>query len=276
VAYIYFKGEIIEESEARISIDDRSFRFGDGVFDTALVVNSKLYDFAAHQERLKRGLETFEIEIDIANLEEIARTLVEKNSIEEGYVRMIVSRGENGPEAMGYLPVNTQPYLVVQTAAVPFPSYKQLTLWVSSYEAHMPLPSKVNASLHYVLAMQEAAKQGCENALILNTKGHICETGSGNIFWIKDEVLYTPSLQLPFVAGTVRKRVIDLWGGAVEEGVFTLDALSEADEIFMSNIGHMVAAVKAIKPLGYAAKSDVLTQQIREKLIAEIQAQTSV
>ena len=85
-------------------------------------------------------------------------------------------------------------------------------------------PCKTNSAMLYTLAMLDARAQGCENALILDAQGHVCETASGNIFWVRGEALYTPALSLPFVPGTVRKRVMELWPHPVEECRALLDA----------------------------------------------------
>ncbi len=274
--FIYTQNQFLPADAAFITADDRSFRFGDGIFETILVVNGRMWDALAHFERLKNGLDYFCIPLDISGLAANCTALIAKNNCQSGYVRIIVSRGENGAVAIGYMPGECAPLLVVQTVERPFPAYGKINLWASERRAHLKLPCKVNSAMLYTLAMMEARENGCENALILDTDGHICETASGNIFWVKDNVLHTPEPSLPFVPGTVRKKVIGLSPLPVKEGRYTLAELAGADEIFMTNIGGLVTFVEHITPLGYVAKNDTVAARIRvlieSDIIAKIQA----
>ncbi len=121
--------------------------------------------------------------------------------------------------------------------------------------------------------MMEARDAGCDNALILDTHGHVCETASGNIFWVKDDVLYTPELSLPFVPGTVRKKIIEHSPLPVKEGRYTLSELAPADEIFMTNVGMLVVTVSSIVSIDFKVKSDDVTRQFRQLIEKEITAE---
>lgn len=271
----YFKGEFLPENECHISINDRSFRFGDGVFDTCLIANGRIYDFLRHLKRLQAGLDAYKIKLDTTDMESLCYELIGKNSITSGYVRIIVSRGENGQNALGYLPSDTSPYFVLQTSDKAYPAFKALSLFLSSHIAATKPPSKTNNSLLYTLAMMEAREQDCDNALLLNKNGHICETASGNIFWVKDGVLYTPSLDLELVAGTMREKALELWEGKKIEGHFTLQDLQTADEVFMSNIASIIAPITAINPIGSKWPVGKNTTVLRQKLDNDIICATS-
>lgn len=275
MAFAYFKDKLLPESECHISIHDRSYRFGDGIFDTCLVVGGNIYDFARHRERLENGLRTYKIKLDTSGIENLCRELIKKNSLQNGYVRIVVSRGENGPSAMGYLPKDTVPYLMIQTSEKAYPAFKEISLFLSSQIATVRPPSKINNSLLYTLAFMEADEQGCNNALLLNKDGYVCETASGNIFWVKDDVLYTPSLDLELVAGTMRAKTIELWEGKKQEGPFKLSELQNADEVFMTNIASIIAPVTAINPIGSKWPVGKHTQTLRQKLDSDIITATS-
>ncbi len=272
---VYFKDKFLPEEDCHISINDRSFRFGDGVFDTCLVANGRIYDFPRHLKRLQNGLDAYKIKLDTANIESLCYSLIEKNSVTSGYVRIIVSRGENGANAMGYLPKYAFPYLVIQTNEKPYPAFKPLKLFVSSQIASFKPPSKTNNSLLYTLALMEAQEQDCDNALLLNKNGHICETASGNIFWIKENVLYTPSLDLELVAGTMREKILELWDGEKHEGQFTLEDIKKADEVFMSNIATIIAPISDIAPTIGKWPVGKNTTALRQKLDNDIIRATS-
>ncbi len=246
MAKVYFKDKFIEEDEAKVSIADRSFRFGDGVFETLLIYNKNIFDFNTHYQRLLDGLKAYFIELDISNLEKLCKELIDKNQLGTGYIRIIVSRGENGPGSIGYLPKNCKPYMVIQSFEKAIPEFQSLKLWLSPYRSHQALHSKVNSSTNYVLSMLEADNNSCDNALILDTEGNICETGSGNIYWFKDSKLYTPKLGLAFIPGTVQKKILKLFNGEIIQGKFTLEDIKDADEVFMSNIGTLIAGIESI------------------------------
>lgn len=270
MSIVYFKDRFMEESECHISLNDRAFRFGDGMFETLLVVAGEIFDMDSHMERLYEGLETFRLELDVSAVPELCQETIRRNGLEYGHVRILISRGSDA-NPIGYKIGKSKPYFILHATTKPYPSFQEITLWVSSYGAIRKSPAKTSSALPYILAMQEAAENGCDNALLLDVHGHICETASGNIFWIKNGVLYTPSADLPLVPGTIRKKILVLWEGRVEQGKFGMDVLTAADEIFMSNTGVLIAAVVAINPEGWRLiKAGPLTQALRRLLDEQI------
>lgn len=273
--YIYAQGHFIPADTPFITANDRSFRFGDGIFETILVVDGKMYDTDSHFVRLENGLKYFRIKLDISGLQTICEEIIQKNACDEGYVRIIASRGTNNAGGLGYLPGETEPYFVIQTVQKPLPSFQSLKLWVSSYQAHLHLPSKVNNAMLYTMALMEARDNQCENALILNSEHIICETATGNIFWMKNGILYTPEVSLPFVPGTIRKRIITLSPLPVQEGRYSLEDIGQADEVFITNVGLLVSSIASIEPIGFTAKSVEYTKKFRVALEEDIKSSGS-
>ncbi len=271
----YFKNQFLHESECHVSIHDRSFRFGDGIFDTSLVVNGQIYDFASHLKRIQKGLTAYKINLDTSNVEAICYELIKKNNVRNGYVRVIISRGENGANSVGYLPGDSKPYLLITSMEKPYPAFKEISLFVASQQSYVKQPSKTNNSLFYTLALMEAQEHGCDNALLMNKDGHICETASGNIFWIKDDILYTPDPALELISGTMRAKILGLWQGHKTEGKFTLKDLENADEVFMTNIGYLMAPVTKMLPAGNQWPIGKNTTDLRQKLDSAIIKETS-
>jgi len=267
---VYFKKGFIPAEQCHISPNDRSFRFGDGLFETMLVHNGTIYQFSLHLQRLNQGLKALAIDLDSSKLPFICAELLKRNRVETGCVRIIISRGEEANEAFGYLPKHHMPYMLVQAFSRPYPETQPITLWLSHYKACSLFGFKSNNALLYSLAMQEAKAQACDNALLLDEQGNIAETASGNIFWIKDNVLYTPSLDLPLIAGTMRNRILALWQGEKQEGIFAIETLAQADGVFMSNTGVILAPVTALKPLGLNFSLIPAIQHLRQLLDKEI------
>ena len=245
---VFFKDKFIPEQEVNISINDRAFRFGDGIFETILVNKSQIFNLKNHYARLILGLRALYIDIDLNfdYLKTVSDKLLSENNITNGYLRIIVSRGENGPDSVGYITKNCKPYILIQTFEKELCKFKELNLWLSSSKAHSTFPAKTNNSLQYVLSMLEAHRHSCDNALILNSDNYICETASANIYWFKDEKLYSPSLELPLIPGTIQKIIFDICEEQLITEYFTIDDLVTADEVFMSNTGVIIAGIQRI------------------------------
>lgn len=268
IMQIYFRDRFIDEHDVKISVNDRSFRFGDGLFETAIIANSRIWDWESHFERLSNGLKFYQIDMDIRPVEKIAGELISKNNIKTGFVRVIISRGE--APGVGYMHDDSKPYMIVQVFEKPLPEFKSIKLIICSHRAFYKTPCKTNNAMLYSLAMLEAQKAGADNALILSHDDYICETSNGNIFWIKGDVLYTPSNDLPFVQGTVRKKVLELWQGEVREGKYKLEDLYDAEEIFMTNVGGIVTKIGEILQNGIMAKNQIKIKAIRDLIMESI------
>jgi branched-subunit amino acid aminotransferase/4-amino-4-deoxychorismate lyase len=268
---IYFKNKFVNEDTPLVTVQDRSFRFGDGVFETVIIFNGKLYDWQSHEKRLCNGLEYFGLKIDAENIPDIAAELLKKNNVSEGYVRVIISRGSNSG-GLGYKPLNAEPYMVMQTISSKLPELKPSKLIISATKAFYKLPCKVNSALHYVMALKEAADNNCDNALLLDIDGNICETATSNIFWVSDNILFTPSAELPFIPGTMREKVLRFWEGEVREGKFKIEELQSADEIFLSNVGMLISPVSEITGTNIKLAKTAVAKEIYDKIMAAIKA----
>ena len=128
--YIYVQGKLTEVSSGGISIFDRSFKFGDGIFETALVANGKIYDWQSHQERMEDGLKYFKLDVDVSRAGELATELLKRNNITEGYIRIVISRGDSAG-VVGYKVGVAKPYMVITTIAKPLPKFSSAKLFLS-------------------------------------------------------------------------------------------------------------------------------------------------
>ncbi len=238
------------ENEASISINERGFLFGDGIFETCRIKDGKIDSYQSHLNRLKLGLEAIKIDFDLSKLEENTTQLITKNNLKEGIVRIYISRG-NG--SIGYLPKpNIKPLIIIQTKNLPKKPTGPINLWVSKLtkisNKSLPVSYKLAQGLNSTLAKIEAQENNCFDSLLLNDKGEICETSSANIFWVKDNILYTPHKDCGLLLGTVRQKIIDLSPIEVKEVKFNLDQLLLADEIFITNVSYKILQINQILP----------------------------
>src|SRR5690606_16825706 len=121
---------------ATIPIDDRGFRYGDGIFDTLRIVNGGLWRASWHVDRLKRGLASIHLAYDTSQLPGLAQTLMEKNAVTDGLLRIQVTRGSGG---RGYTPPEKPiARVVIETLPLPDPIDTPVTLWVSNIQKISP------------------------------------------------------------------------------------------------------------------------------------------
>lgn len=262
MTYVFLNHQLVKKEDARISVEDRGFRYGDGVFETLAVHGGVPYQFDWHMERLSAGLAAIKLPCDMNHMREECRVLLRKNQLGEGTLRIQVTRGTG---SQGYLPTGSSPTIVIETAALPPSPAKSVKLWVSAAQkiapGALPVQHKLCQGLSSTLARIEAAEKRCFDALMLNAQGHICETGGGNIFWVKDGVLYTPALSCGVLSGSTRAAVLRLSPFPMQEITANLSAIENADAIFITNTAWKALAVNRLEPLGYCWNSADITQQ---------------
>ena len=253
--------------DARIGLDNRGFKFGDGVFETIRIHNLKPYNFDFHLNRLNIGLSFLQIHFDAHNLKDDIIALLKKNKLTDGFARIFIHRDS---ESQGYYPTTNLGSAVIETFTLKMDESKPAKLYISNYSSPCLVKAKLMSSAGYVIAMMEARANACDNALILEDE-NVCETASGNIFWFKDNVLYTPSDELKLIPGSIRERILSLYMGDIAVGKYTLDQLASADEIFMSNVNRLVLPFAALQPLGRQFKIEK-SLEIKELLENDLDA----
>ncbi|MFO1242962.1 MAG: aminotransferase class IV [Rickettsiales bacterium] len=247
MTYVILNGQILPKEKALISPEDRGFRFGDGVFETIRITGGKLYLGQDHLVRLIHGLQKLQIAFSTDTLLPLASELTKKNNVKEGILRIAISRGEG---SRGYLPLAEKPTCYMTAASMPEtePSARQLI--VSTYRRTPPesLPSTVKHAngLNSILARLEAEASQVDDAIMLSGKGYVSETSSANLFWQKNEHIYTPALSTGCLNGIMRQRFMSLISGIIECEA-TLEECLAADAIVMTNSAYYVLPVKSIE-----------------------------
>ncbi len=272
--YIYINGKILECKDAVISIDDRGFLYGDGLFETILFYNNKPYQWLLHISRLEGGLHVLKIIADInaEKLLNISHDLMEKNNISEGMIRIFITGGKGG---RGYIPNRNEPAtIIVELLPKIAPPSNLVGVYLCKTEkiSTKALPSHIKSmqGLNSTLARMEANDNGCFEALLLNAQKEICECSSGNIFWFEGGRLYTPSLDCGILAGTTRDAVIRLSPYIIEEGCFDVAKLSKADEVFITNVSWGVLPISTLYPLDISWSNHCDTEKIKLLLEEDI------
>ncbi len=269
--YVYLNGDRVRADKAFISIQDRGFRFGDGLFETIGVYRSRPYLLAQHLRRLSEGAKALRIPIDIKETATLCERLLRSNKVNNGILRIVISRGSG---SLGYLPASHQPTVLIETQAKPAAQKRPVKLWLSTYEKisprALPVRYKLGQGLSSTLARMEAQAQGCDEALLLNAQKKICEASASNIFWLRGGTLYTPALTCGILPGVIREAVMKLSPWPVREGAYVLAQLHKAEAVVLTNSVHEILPVASLGPKGYAWRSETLAKTLLKLLHADI------
>lgn len=211
---VFLNGKFVSEERAVISVFDRGFLYGDGLFEGVLVTQGRLFRWEAHRERLHRGMKFLKITIPFTyeQLRREAMRLIQRNKMPECLLRLSISRGIT---ERGYSPRNARHPAVVMTlhrvpAVTELPRWRVIT---ASFRlpANDPLTSfKTANKINQVLARAEADAAGAQEAILLNSKGHLAEGTTSNIFWIKKNRIFTPPLPDGALPGVTRATIMEL------------------------------------------------------------------
>ncbi|MEP7254196.1 MAG: aminotransferase class IV [Ferruginibacter sp.] len=276
--YFNYNGKIYKNDVTVISVNSRGLRFGDGLFETLKSSNNKLQFAADHFERLWKGMDLLQFKVPVhftaENLLQQILKLVNKNGHNNmARVRITVFRGDGGL----YDEINHTPHYIIQTWALPDDTGKWnsngLLLEIYSdvkKSCDMLSNLKHNNFLPYVMAALHAKKQKCNDAILLNNHGRICDTTIANIFLIKGDVIHTPSLDEGCIAGIMRKNIISQLikdNLQVFEGEITVDDLLNADEVFLSN---SIYNIRWIQRIGDKEFTNRITQKIYTSFLSTI------
>jgi branched-chain amino acid aminotransferase len=242
---INLNGAILPKSEAKISILDHGFLYGDSIYETVRTYGGKPFLLNLHLERLEesgRGIH-LKLPLSLPRLGlEVIKTLEAAHYL-ESHIRIMVTRGEGD---FGYDPkLCTQPNVVIFVSPLPPPPAEiyDKGVNISLVSVRRNLSSALNPAfksgnlLNQALAWMEGQKDGAYEALMLNYKGDLAECTMSNIFFVKDEVVQTPSLDCGILSGLTRSLVLEIartLGMPVREGAFSERELFSADEAFLT------------------------------------------
>jgi len=260
----YYNGQFVKADEISISIDDRSYKYGDAVFDTLAFFNGKIFNYNFHAKRISAALKAVNIKADIPD---VFAELITKNKLTDGFIRIHVSRGDY---SKGYLALNKcKPNILIEAKPRTKQNHNSFKLKVSPYKKIplecLPSNYKTGNSLNSSLALMDAHKSKTNEAIQLSIEAYVCECASANIFWIKNRVIYTPSLDLPVLDGSIRNWIVKNY--KVKQGKYKLPVLLHADEVFITNVNLLIQPVTNIKHgKGYSYDNGKLAGELLEKL----------
>lgn len=240
---VFLNGSVICVDDARLDFGDRGFTLGDGLFETIRVRAGRPTRLDAHLARLRAGAAILDLPVRSSDqaLGDAMVAVLAANGLPEGVLRLTVTRG---PAPRGLLPPATpMPTVLVTVGPLPPPG-GPLTAVVAAgtrRNEHSPLSRcKCLNYLDNVLARQEAARRGADEAILLNTAGRLAETTIANLFLVVEGRVVTPPVTDGALPGVMRAEAIAATG-ALERSLDPGD-LTRAEEVFATN----ALGVKAI------------------------------
>jgi D-alanine transaminase len=240
VALLYLNGEIVDDSEAKVSINDRGFVFADGIYEVIRIFAGKPFELERHLDRLQRSANAVRLTLDPATeqIESIIDDLIARNSIEDGQIYIQITRGA-APRNPG-IPSGVTPTTLIAVRPAPLPPAEVL----KNGGAAVTVPDdrwarcdvKVVALTANVLARTKAVDAGAYEAIFVRD-GYVTDAASCNVFAVFGTTLMTAPCTNYILWGVTRAVTLDL---AREDGIdtqetsFRVEELREADEIFVT------------------------------------------
>ncbi|MEX0641798.1 MAG: branched-chain-amino-acid transaminase [Pirellulales bacterium] len=251
---IYINGKFVPQEEAKISVFDHGLLYGDGVFEGLRSYHGKVFRLREHIGRLYESAKAIWLEIPMSQnaLCDAVNEAVRINKIDDGYIRLVVTRGAG---TLGLDPnrcSDPQVIIIADAIALYPPELYEKGLEIVTVSVQRSHPAALNPrikSLNYlnnILAKIEGLQAGCIEALMLNHKGEVAECTGDNIFLVRGGVLYTPPLDAGILGGITRAAVIELARGAgieVRETALTKHDVYIADECFLTGTAAEVIPV---------------------------------
>lgn len=263
---VYLNGQFVPGKEARVSVFDRGFLYGDGIYETLRVYGGQVFKLDEHLARLERsaGMIHLKLPLDSSGFAEAIETCLKKNDLSSALVRIGVSRGE--ASLPGLDPALVAGEATVVIAPRPFKPYPEemyerginaavVSVRRNPAEALNPAIKSTNF-LNNILAKMEALEAGADEAIMLNTNGHVAEGTTTNVFWVNRMTLFTPPLEAGILDGVTRHAALNIAQRLLAYRAFEVlrgrDALDEADEVFVTSTSYEVMPVTSIdgSPVG--------------------------
>jgi len=272
---IYLNGKLVSRDQAKISVFDHGFLYGDGVFEGIRSYGCLVFKLEEHIARLYESARAIKLEIGMTPQEMIGAVVktLKANKISDGYIRLIVSRGE-GDLGLDPRKCFGRPNIIVIADKIklyPEKLYREGMAIVTVAtvrnvaEALNPRIKSLNY-LNNILAKIEAANLGYEEALMLNSMGFVAECTGDNIFIVKGGKLFTPSCDMGILQGITRDTVLEIaakTGIEAREAVLTRHDIYTADECFLTGTAAEIIPVVRVdgRPIG-AGKPGKITRAV--------------
>ncbi len=271
---VFLNGKWMKQEEAFVSVFDRSFMFGDGIYEVTPFYEGKPFKLKAHLERLQYCVNEVQIPFDAFSLEETMMEAVSRAGFSErdSAVYIQVSRGI-APRTH-YFPENPQPSLLLYAFPVDLRNFesKSWKVLVSEDKRWHRCDIKSTALMANIMANEEAISADFDENLLYR-KGYFTEGSHSTAFFVKNDKVFTHPEGPCILSGVTRKEIIKMCidlNIPVKEGKIHLDELVEIDEIFLSGTTTQIISVASVHSDGkeiYRSGIKKITEKLQQEFI---------
>ena len=270
---IYLNKNMLDAAKARIAPVSSALLYGRGVFTTAAIYAGRPFLWRGHWARLMDHADRAGVDrssFDEAAVSTCLNKLIAVNQVQDGRARVVLLASKGRDVWVVKSSSTRKTDLLMMTGEARVVPADGLTLTVSPYRVNSVSPLagvKSISSLERVLAWEEARTRDFHEAIMLNERGEVASTTRANLFWVKEGTVHTPSPATGAVAGVTRDRIIALAGELsipLVEGVYELNDLADAEEVFLTSSDLGVAVVNTFDFHRYVLTAGSVTTILRE------------
>ncbi len=245
---VYVNGSYVSEEEAKVSVFDHGFLYGDGVFEGIKAYNGRIFALDEHVDRFFESAQSIQLTLPLtrSEMKQAIIETVKRNKLKDAYIRPVASRGKG---ALGLDPRGCKQatVVIIVDAEIRHPedtggtslSQKGIKVITTTFRRNGPdvLSPRVKSTnyLNNILAKLQANAVGVQDAIFLNGQGFVCELTGDNLFIVKDSKMITPPLWFGILDGLTRRAILKIgrdMGLESTEEPLTLHDLYTCDECF--------------------------------------------
>ncbi len=281
---VFLNGKYVDEQEAKVSVFDQGFLYGDGVYETMRTYCGSLWRVDQHMKRLEKSMRLAGIVLpySYARLIDQVKAVIQKNKLKEARVRVMITRGLSASKGAKFAPARADkasvcilsyPISVFDPKRVVLPEVS-----TAFYPVERSFPTvKTTSMFPLVMARMHALQGGFFDTLLVDREGYVSEGAVSNIFVVKRGVLYTPKAGM--LQGVTRDAILRIARGLVRRKklkkiiycYFKRSFVLHADEVFLTNAPSGVVSVVRIgeRKIG-SGRSGLITKTIFSSFIESI------
>ena len=269
---IIFNQQILRKEEFQISIANRAFLYGDGLFESVKIINGKPFNLDAHLKRLFSASLLLHLEINVSrnDFQDDIEILIKENNIKKGgNLKILVFREEGGK----YLPQNNNAscLIISENSDKNLFSLNKKGLELGLFKTQLKPMNKLSnyktiSALQSVMCSLDARQKGKDDCLMFNTENRIIESANSNIFYVKNNIIFTPQLREGCVDGTMRNCILSLkdLDYKIVENEIKLGDILEAEEVFLTN------AIQGVRWVSQIEAQQFTDQKVSQSLVDKI------
>jgi len=255
--WIYLDGQYVSKADAKVSVYDHGFLYGDGIFEGIRIYNGNIFKCKEHLDRLYDSAKSIMLNMPLtqSEMQEALVETIRRNEMRDGYIRLVVSRGAGDLGLDPRRSPKASVIIIVEKLSIYSEEMYRNGLRTISVSQRRNIPDALNPkikSLNYlnnILVKIQANLADVGEAIMLNAQGYVAEGSADNIFVIKNGVVYTPPCYIGALEGITRLAIMQICeriGLTLKEEPFTLHDVYIADEVFFTGTAAEVIAVREV------------------------------